>query len=117
VPLMSREELRRAKAELLALVEKGPKPSREAVQIAETLLNTLSGGFKQESRAARLGGLLRAQFLWWFAEDQVPDPNAARRQKIAMLRGVGQLVDLLARQGTKLDTPAARTKKGDNKGR
>ncbi len=95
---MSNEELRRTRAELLALVEKGPTPSREAIEIAERLLSTLSGGFKPESRAARLGGLLRGQFLAWFGEDQAPNPDAARRQKIAMLGGIGQLVDLAARQ-------------------
>jgi hypothetical protein len=108
---MSNEELRRSRAELLALVEKGPKPSREAIEIAEMLLNTLSDGFKPESRAARLGRLLRGQFLAWFGEDQVPNLDAARRQKIAMLGGIGQLVDLAARQRTKLDMQAARTAK------
>ena len=110
---MSNEELRRSRAELLALVEKGPTPSREAVEIAERLLSTLSDGFSPASRAARLGGLLRGQFLAWFGEDQVPNPDAVRRQKIAMLGGIGQLVDLAARQRTKFDMQAARTvKKG-----
>lgn len=42
----------------------------------------------------------------------------ARRQKIAMLGGIGQLVDLAARQRTKFDMQAAKTlKKGPERPR
>ncbi len=95
---MSNDELKRSKAALLALVEKGPKPSVGARRIADRLLNALSDGFKPGSRAVRLAGLLRVQFESWFAEHRPADPEVAKRQKTAMLGGIRQLADLVARQ-------------------
>ena|SRR5271170_1984702 len=95
----SNDELRQLKAELIALVERGPKPGREAIQIADALLKTLTDGCKPESRIARLAALLRGQFLSWFGNGPQPDLEAATRQKTAMLGGIGQLVNLVARRG------------------
>ena len=95
---MSNDELKRSKTALLALVEKGPKPSRGARQIAQRLLNAISDGFKPGSRVVRLAGLLGVQFESWFAEDQQADPSLVKRQKTALLGGIRQLTDLVARQ-------------------
>jgi hypothetical protein len=90
------EELRRAKNQLLRLVGMGPKPSREAFQIAEMLLDAMSSGFPPESRAARIAMALTGLFASWFGDAQRVDEEFEKRQRSALQGGIEQLFGLVA---------------------
>jgi hypothetical protein len=90
------EELRRAKNQLLRLVGMGPKPSREALEIAEMLLDALSSGFPPESRAARIAKSLLGLFASWFGDAQTSDEEFEKRQRSALQGGIEQLIGLVA---------------------
>jgi hypothetical protein len=92
----SNAELKRSMLQLERLVDMGPAPSREAVQIAEKLLDTLSEGFQPDSRVSRLAASLRALLSAWFGDDATLGPEAVERQRIALHGGIEQLVGLVA---------------------
>ena len=89
------EELRRAKNQLMRLVGMGPKPSREAFQIAAMLLDAMSSGFPRESRATRIATALTGLFASWFGDTQGHDQEFEQRQRSALQGGIEQLFGLV----------------------